>query len=1085
MVLSLCLVLAPLPAFAREIAAHLVIRQPQKIAGTPDSFGAENLFPRGDADCSISISAADIVAAIRGRDQAGDCRNDCDRNGAAGESDDIGCTVGCQFGDCRVPPHAPQIDDIQPYSRAEAVPFSVIRITGTNFGSGDHPTRVTIGGADAGVPFVEAEDSMLVMVPPVPPGEADVVVSYGDLAGRRFPISVSDMGSMNTTATLNTTATFEQLNQRMFEALMEMAELELGPEFGETAEIVLDQVTGAAESTQAFVEEFLSADFSSGLRQAFDTAAAESGLIIELENFTAEVHAIGSLGRPVDLVLVRGPAMQLAGAAHMMAELMRQVVSSFAPPPPPPLLGPAAVVFAQAAVLTLVVEAMYALLIRTPILPLALEYFDVNGAPSDVPIAGGIIRIPLRLIDLVPAQLFARIIWNGPPLQAEPIRTSASPPFIEIRLPERIGLCDDMQLQLVARPAELPSRPRSLDLYPQLLDVITSNVRLGRTVELEVTGALGCRSGVLWPFGLEGEDPFFTGNSGLYPIPLDPPPPAPSLGRTTVPNLPQGPGSVFVELRDRGLRSNALPITFDSEVTAMTITCPGSPIELGELIGCTATPTPENRMFPIGSEISFTSSDPGVAAPEFVIGPAVQSMETFGVGTAEISAILRSRGLILAVSSKNAAIEVVDTRGPAIELTPEDGQTLEVDPGDRIHLTATASDLSGVTDIQLVASPSPVESIQTSGSCSSGIQCIKQVEVVLRDEGLTTLDVTIQARAIDGIGNESVSPPLSFSIRDDSAPAITVSASQADQVTPGTTIVFTVEATDDIHVDRLELAIDGDAATATETSFSCPTGSAAMPCSTTFQVTVADAGFSSRDFVVRFTAVDLNENRSNPEERQFRVVTTDIGGNVFDGTSGASLTGATVELLAADGSLVDSTLTSDGRFLFAGLSPGIYAVRASASGFTSRTEEVNLASGSGVELSLPLRPRTGDFIFAFAEVHELYIESCFIDKNGDSEVEERRDRRGGVFAEGDPIDEIALDNLLRFARTQLSQQGAGWTSTPGRGCIVIYSNVLGVTVSQIGGLSREEAQALQRAIMPPESEFVSVPGCEILGVCVE
>jgi hypothetical protein len=212
-----------------------------------------------------------------------------------------------------------------------------------------------------------------------------------------------------------------------------------------------------------------------------------------------------------------------------------------------------------------------------------------------------------------------------------------------------------------------------------------------------------------------------------------------------------------------------------------------------------------------------------------------------------------------------------------------------------------------------------------------------------------------------------------------------------------------------------------------------------------------------------------------------------IHGTVRNATSGAVVVGATVELLDAGGQSIDQlTSSADGTFVFTPVAAGTYSIRVSAIGFTTQTIPITVGAGELVEISIELDPELGDggFIFALVEVHELTITSCSINPNADVTVTDRVDRRRGVFEAGDPLFQIALENLLAFGARKQEAEGAGWMSAEGRDCPV-YTNVLEVTITQIGGLTLEEANQMLRDVdaMPVESEQRAVPGCEILNSC--
>jgi len=60
-------------------------------------------FPPGDADCSLSVGANDLLLAVLGVSIEGCDNADCDRDGDV-DRDDVECAIGCLFGQCPIAP---------------------------------------------------------------------------------------------------------------------------------------------------------------------------------------------------------------------------------------------------------------------------------------------------------------------------------------------------------------------------------------------------------------------------------------------------------------------------------------------------------------------------------------------------------------------------------------------------------------------------------------------------------------------------------------------------------------------------------------------------------------------------------------------------------------------------------------------------------------------------------------------------------------------------------------------------------------------------------------------------------------------
>ena len=85
--------------------------------------------------------------------------------------------------------------------------------------------------------------------------------------------------------------------------------------------------------------------------------------------------------------------------------------------------------------------------------------------------------------------------------------------------------------------------------------------------------------------------------------------------------------------------------------------------------------------------------------------------------------------------------------------------------------------------------------------------------------------------------------------------------------------------------------------------------------------------------------------------------TGEVTGQVVEATSGEPLPGANVALRGTDRGQATDT---EGRFSFAGLSPGTYTIRASFVSFASESREVSVVAGETTEVTLALSPTSLD-----------------------------------------------------------------------------------------------------------------------------
>lgn len=113
---------------------------------------------------------------------------------------------------------------------------------------------------------------------------------------------------------------------------------------------------------------------------------------------------------------------------------------------------------------------------------------------------------------------------------------------------------------------------------------------------------------------------------------------------------------------------------------------------------------------------------------------------------------------------------------------------------------------------------------------------------------------------------------------------------------------------------------------------------------------------------IRMVVKDAEGNESGPIDVTFTVnnaTTGGINGRVTDGASSAGIHRAKVELRQS-GNVVATVFSDiDGSYLFLGLNPGSYQVRAVASGYGERLADVTVAAGPSqtVNIQLNLLPR--------------------------------------------------------------------------------------------------------------------------------
>lgn len=290
------------PTRQRRTALALLCIALSAAALSPTRSTAQGVFARGDADCSLTVTAADVVGSLRGLGSAGGCGNaDCDRDGSV-TREDVGCTVGCAFGECPVPPNAPAVTSVMVESGAEIAPFATIRVAGANFDTEDRLTQVTIGGVPVEVLEVVSEvpapaasanpqtgqppaEEIRVVVPPLPPGPADLVVSAGEVVGFRTPINVGPQVALGDPDTLDGTLD-------LLDAMLErFVNLDLPSHYGEDSDAVLEAIRVFREKLVEQRAE-LDATATAELRAQLDSGFDSSGVPDQLRDILADIEQL-------------------------------------------------------------------------------------------------------------------------------------------------------------------------------------------------------------------------------------------------------------------------------------------------------------------------------------------------------------------------------------------------------------------------------------------------------------------------------------------------------------------------------------------------------------------------------------------------------------------------------------------------------------------------------------------------------------------------------------------------------------------------------------------------------------------------
>ena len=961
------------PPNRRGTAAALLGLAVSAAVCSATSSAAQNLFPRGDADCTQLVTAADVVASLRALGGASDCGNsDCDRDGTV-TRDDVGCALGCAFGECPVPPNAPAVSGVMPESGEAIAPFATIRITGVNFDTEDTLTQVTIGvvpteivdvvaaeGTAGGGP---ASESILVVVPPLPPGPADVVVTAGEVGGFRTSIDVGPQVPLGDPDTLDGTL---DLLDTMLERF---ATLDLPSEYGEDADAVREAIRVFREKlVEQRVE--LTATATAELRAQLDAGFDSSGVPDQLRNILADIDQL--LDQSAAGADHGGPAQELppsvsriARAARTTVAVARGVLGIGAK-----AVGAIAAVAVGASLLAGALTGA-AIVSQTPIL-LSHNYRPptvIVGHTSYAQPNGGLDIEGKRLAgtSLVLRTAVGEFVL-GPAL-------SDTPSFV---LPDAFGFCGRFDFFMRgAAPLRVSTDVRSGRVQPVFARFTDPRgSKPGEPLRMLASGVRGCEN--QGPAQAE----FSYLDDPAQPVVATEPLSGfvPAVVTSKVPN--EQPGRYRVDLSVAGLRNvEGQDLTIESAVTGVAVSCvhttlelrPGSPNETM----CTATLLPAGVEAPRGSRLEWSSS--ALNQVSFTTPAPGQEQSIVAMararGSARITAELRigDRRLVL---SEQVEIVVRDASAPTVSISSTSAST--VPPGGTIPIQVTAMDNAVVLRVVLHASGEAVQSgAEQEDTCPGQFEnCTANFTVGLQEMGFTDRTVFIVASAFDGAGNEGRSATLAFTVEADTTcpPLGFVSPSNGGSVNAGSTNTVRATATDNVGVERFVYSASGDALTAqVDSMLTLPMATAEADLGFNFTVKSATdlLSVSNRAITITAEAFDKAGNTCGPQTITVSVigVLDQCGGGVrVDPPRGYIGDAATITVTIAPGvaDLITrvSSINPAGRFELADQGKGVWSVTLFYEGmgtftlnFTAFDAGGNaLCSGSIQATSLGTRP---------------------------------------------------------------------------------------------------------------------------------
>ncbi len=826
------------------------------LAGGPAA--GQGLSARGDADCSVALTAADVVASVLAFAEESVCDNDdCDRDGELTPAD-IDCAARCLFGECPISEHAPEVTAIEPETAEAIAPFTTISVRVSNLDP-ESLIRVTIGDLLAEVVEVIPPDEIVVLVPPLPPGPAPVRVQVGELAGLE---SVVDIAAQ---VPVGDTDDFEGTLDLLEQVLALFAQLDLGEAFGEDAEAVLEAIQiyrdELAAQRLAFADD---PNFTAELEATLDAGMDSAGVPDQLRELIADIQAllaseeIGTLDGQTSGTLVgaatiaRRVAKTLAVARGVIAAGGTVVATGASIPTGLIAVGTGAV----AGVLTLAGSA------ALPPIIVETVFTDRAGQrTSSIHSDGTILIRGRRLVD---TQLVIRTALGEEVFPA----TEVGDNLRQFQLGGRFGFCGIIRFYLKRQFLAGRSEIISWGVEPQLVSFFPESVDVGKELILVVQAAAGCPTTVRYTRATE-----------MFPFAI-------STARarqsnevdTRVPNIPSG--RYTVDLYVDGVISNGAPnLLVSNPIIGVQVTCtlleinmsPGRP----NVTSCTAKALPASTQLPIGSRFVWTSSDPNTAGVEGG-GPEVQVAGTHP-GTTVISADVKVGDDVIAATTAPVTITVKDVSVPGGILRQSSAGP--VTAGTSVGFTVSANDNEVVTRIALRATGDAVLNPAQELPCfGSGTDCDLDFTVNLKEEGeFSSRTFTVVADVFDGSGNQATTNELALTIEADGEPPTLMINSPANGSTAnaGSTVQVVASATDNVGVKVFNYTATGDAlVSAVSQRLEFPNALPAPELRFNFTIKPANEliEVANRTIVVTVTALDETGNVAGPQSVSVSVI---------------------------------------------------------------------------------------------------------------------------------------------------------------------------------------------------------------------
>ncbi len=757
--------------------------------------GPFDVFERGDGNCSLATTAADVVAHLAGLGGASLCDNDdCDRDGDV-DPDDVACAAGCLFGPCPVPPNAPEVTSVEAVSVPRVRPLSLVRISALGLGDSEVRLGVSIGGRRGEIVGLEGDGALLALVPNVGPGPHPLTVSVGEIASAPFPVDVDPaepVGAPDSIADV-----VDDVVALVDAALAFDAESEFGDAAGiVTAELErvraeLPQALLALQEDPAFTQEF-----EQQLGERIDASGIPELLRDSLAELAASGQAATAVGPNGTIIAQAGRTVIAAGravgaAATATAEALGATVEAGAAGAGATVVG----TVATAAGVVLVVGVAGAAVIQDAPLPSAVEPFIVEPG-EEIVISGANLG---GLLDFEP-DLVLRNRKGQTVIVPESV--AAGEGFLRFEIPDAAGVCGRMDAYLrvpflgTTSPNSLPVLIRPV-LEEATRELVASPAE--KRLELRVKGVAGCEDrseagyrsmeGSMASAGVINEPQGTPASRNLISYFLPP----------LVPGLFEASLTTLFEpmLNGRGTAAFAV----ESSLTDFPFQCP-SVLRLGREFYQCAADIPYLGGGNSQILLELHTLEPGGVAPEDIVETSGGTNGRFvdlmprAPGKISVSAELRrvDGGLdrLIGRARESAIVEVVDDTPPTVALERDPVSPAVVRPGDTIQVIATARDNHSMKEISLAAT-GPVEAVdemqtygcnplfplQTSRNC--------QTSFALRVVASGRDPVVVAATAVDESGNRSAPAELSFALALGDVGG-TVYDAASDEPIPGVTV---------------------------------------------------------------------------------------------------------------------------------------------------------------------------------------------------------------------------------------------------------------------------------------------------------